>query len=470
MLDALAERLFARIKTGSPKSPFTSLRSPAAPSPLPAPEGTPSPDQSHNSLPTLPQPSPTSGQICRVGSLTSLSSSSGSLTSLPTSCTTLNYDSEAADNQFSQVFSEDEFENIDAEGAEFADSYDNINDKRGSKVPYTIEDKLIVNGPIMQLLDWRLLAPLKSELFRLKRKKNGTGFKKHADLVFNKFKEMIKAVIRSLVAKQNNYKGGSLTHRYFWCAYDLTRKRRANHVQNWRKSKCPKDLIYGGRDEFIATYGDPWSLNEKYTKSKRKRRRKRRKELSFEACDSTDPVVAKNPASTITEPAVVANSPAARITEPAVVANSPAARITEPVVAKITEPPALFTDEFLEDSFDDEFDDAFDVFESPKGLTGSFTCAGCGEVFERKDALPRNNAEWSDDGDDLRCARCFDQRIREEFLPEVRDYDTPSSRLTIAMTHHHHDSPSPRLTINRSTSTLQGKKKQGSRKRSKNES
>ena len=254
LLDTLVDRLYARINAGGCGGvrPNFLRQRPAVPSsssPLPTQKHTPIPFPVHNSLPTL-----------TASSEESLSRSS--------TATTLGYDSEV-EHPFSQEFSEDD---VDSDRTDFVTSYDSIIVKRGAKVEYTEEDKLVVNFPIMRLIDSTLLAPIKSTLFMFQRKKGSKEFKKNADMVFDKFKEIVKPVIRGLVTRGRDVTG-NVVLRYFWCAYDLVRKRRANHIQSWRTNNYPKDLIYGGRDQFVATYGDPWALNQNRNKKRRKRKR-----------------------------------------------------------------------------------------------------------------------------------------------------------------------------------------------------
>ena len=206
------------------------------------------------------------------------------------SLTTLDYSSSTEDPQEQE---ESQFPDVEDDVEDdFDQSYDAIKMRRGAKVHYLPEDKLVVNLPIMRHLDSRLLAPVQTVLFQHGRKKDGS-FKKRPHLVFDKLKEEIKPVVRKLVAKAKG-PSANLHHRYFWCAYDLIRKRRANHIQSWRNDKVPKELIYGGREQFISTYGDPWSVAPK------NRKRKRRTRKLFDENKNSD---AKN-TSTKTQPVV----------------------------------------------------------------------------------------------------------------------------------------------------------------------
>ena len=159
------------------------------------------------------------------------------------------------------------------------DSYDSIKLKRGAKVSYSVEDRLAVTPAVLALLDWRYLAPKQSSLYLQGQTKKNGDFLKHVALDFNKLKELIKPTIRDLAGRCVN--GGNKTHqRFFWAAYDVVRKRRANHVQSWRRCNHPRDLIYGGKKEFIQMFGNPWA-NSKRKKKRRKRRRSVKSTLQF---------------------------------------------------------------------------------------------------------------------------------------------------------------------------------------------
>ena len=151
--------------------------------------------------------------------------------------------------------------------------YDGIKNKRGHKIVYTCEDRTEVTVPILTFLDSRFLAPVQSVLYPQGQKNRNGEFKKYAPLDFDCFKNMIKGIIRELAADND---GPQIYQRLFWAAYDVARKRRANHLQSWRLHGYPKDLIYGGKREFIEKHGDPWAKN----KCKRKRKRRRRKKYS----------------------------------------------------------------------------------------------------------------------------------------------------------------------------------------------
>ena len=460
MLDALAERLFARVHAGGSGSKFViAKQNPAAPSQSPinpaAPSQSPVTPQKPPvlNLPTTEEASfldkalsrsssgvttadseslsRSSSLIANYGSDSSQSSSLSRSSSLAT-----NYGSDSQTTDDGDAPSQ-------SLASESFDAYDLIKLKRGAKVVYTADDKLVVNTPLMELLDGTLLAPIKSILFMHPRKRHCDDLAKNAQMNFDEFKALIKSLIRSLVAKNSNAENPNLAQTYFWCAYDLVRKRRANHTQSWRRFGCPKDLIYGGKAKFIATYGDPWTNNPRYKKNKTRRRRK--KKLIF---GKKPPAHAKITArisnksdgrahATITAP--ISNTPSghahAAINAPKTNGHSienPA--VTETTVLKhdsVFDPfNGAFNSAFDADPFNDD-DIQFDLFAVQDGANSQlpndnlFYCIGCGKPFEQKDAFPRNNAEWNSDssssGVDLRCARCFDRHTREKYLSEVNN-------------------------------------------------
>ena len=441
MLDAVAARLLARINVGSNQSASPSQQSPAAPSQSPVQSSEESLSRS-SSLATLhsAQFTPIEQQ---VQSLPSAADDGASSLSRSSSLNTLMTDESEEESQFP--------DNLDDNLEEFTMSYDGITSKRGSRVLYREEDKVIVNFPLMNLLDAKYLAPITSVLFMHQRKKGSAEFKKNADLRFEQFKTMVKRLIRTLVSEGYNPRPGNLAHRYFWCAYDIVRKRRANHVQSWRTRHCPKDLIYGGKEWFIATYGDPWSNNRQYTKKKVRSKKKKRlttRQLSFLNSNQDNVQQLRNkrvdkPGSRITKPGASITKPDASIAKPLIA--KPDASIASPVAQKprasITEPVQL-DDETLASFEADPFDDGIDCVEaalcndnigfnidddnaSHQLLSkGFFTCAGCCNNIERADGFPKCNEEWAmenNDGVDLRCKRCFDELTRNTFLPELNE-------------------------------------------------
>ena len=134
------------------------------------------------------------------------------------------------------------------------DAYDAIvPHRRGNQQMYHPSDKDIVNRPVMVMLDALYLAPIPSNLFCRKKRKGSNEFKRNADLKFKMLKALLKPTIRRLV-RDSHLRQPDLETRFFWCAYDLVRKRRANHIQSWRRNQRPLELIYGGQEEYNATY------------------------------------------------------------------------------------------------------------------------------------------------------------------------------------------------------------------------
>ena len=170
------------------------------------------------------------------------------------------------------VYDDEDTESADSNDDEDDDEgagYDGIKHKRGKKSVYTCQDRTDVTAPVLTFLDSSFLAPPQSELYPQGQKKRNGDFKKYAPLDFDCFKDKIKGIIRGLAANSDAPK---IHQRLFWAAYDVVRKRRANHMQCWRLYGYPKDLIYGGKKEFIEKHGDPWAKK----KHKRKRKRRRR--------------------------------------------------------------------------------------------------------------------------------------------------------------------------------------------------
>ena len=120
MLDALADRLFVRFNQAG-KSPFGSPAS-FSRSPLSANAGaTPS-----------PQIRPDRVEFVDEASI----SRSSSLSTLPASSASSDLEDDLADDRM-----------------QFAHSYDSISDRRGDRIDYESEDKLVVNSPVMQKID-----------------------------------------------------------------------------------------------------------------------------------------------------------------------------------------------------------------------------------------------------------------------------------------------------------------------------
>ena len=339
-----------------------------------------------------------------------------------------------------ELFRSDDEDGDDAQNKEanFL-TYDSITDKRGDRVKYDQGDKVMVNMPLMELLDAQFLAPLQSTLFSFQKKNDGRGaYKSYQSLQFFEFKMKIKPLIRSLCSRSDSLHT-NLAARYFWCAYDLVRKRRANHIQSWRIYKCPKDLIYGGREEFIKKHGDPWANNPLFLVTrKKKRRRKRKLQYPLNQQPQRDESVVQ-PAALITQPVFSSTSETLPTVKPVLPEASgggdgdpdpaqfrttikqPAALITHPVfssasetlsTAKIVLPEANGGGggdpdpaQFRADPFADDAD--------------VFRCVGCQNNFPKLDAFPRSHTEWATPTVDLRCRSCFDQYTKRDLLPQV---------------------------------------------------
>lgn len=161
------------------------------------------------------------------------------------------------------------------------DAYEAIRKKRGGKIAYSVEDRIAVTPTVLAELDWRYLAPQQSSIYPQGRTKRNGHARKHLTLDFDEFKKLVKPIIRDLAGRCVN--GGKNVHqRFFWAAYDVARKRRANHVQHWRLHNQPRDLIYGGRAKYIELYGDPWAKSNRKSKKRRRRKRRSVKNLTFD--------------------------------------------------------------------------------------------------------------------------------------------------------------------------------------------
>ena len=122
------------------------------------------------------------------------------------------------------------------------------------------DDADVVRRPVLRLLDSKYLAPhpnVENKLFKKRFKvttdSEGTRtLKKYKDLVMREFRQLVRHVIRRLTSrhlprlqeKDPNLTYDELRRRYFLAALKITKKRRANHVQNWRINKCHKPKIY----------------------------------------------------------------------------------------------------------------------------------------------------------------------------------------------------------------------------------
>ena len=112
------------------------------------------------------------------------------------------------------------------------------------------QDKDRVRNRVLRDIDATHLAPRRSPLFRrmYKKVKNADGsrsLKKNADIVMSRFRRLMKNTLRPFLTglgQQNPL----YAERLFYAALAIVKKRRANHVQAWRKFGRSKRLIYGG--------------------------------------------------------------------------------------------------------------------------------------------------------------------------------------------------------------------------------
>ena len=335
---------------------------------------------------------------------------------------------------------------------DFAECYDDIVAiyKCSKKKLYKDKDKEVVRGPVMQRLDPLELAPFKSRLFRrMPKVGDPTSLKKNADLVFSEFKEIVRDIIRQLCAESKSTEP-FLDQRYFWCAYDLVRKRRANHVQSWRLYDRPSNFTYGGKSLYEATYGTLKPLPKKVKKRRRERgkknrrgksggQRKRRvaKELVF--CDR----VVGTPT-----PDEDADVPPCMEDESQAISSPPAnIRRDGSVISAMDDSTTICYESEKEfDPFSDlelscetltceECGSLFDTnnaFCAGKycqactvlrgDLRGDLLCSTCVKSLTPDEAFPKGNSEWHDGCTDVYCETCYARFVREQMLPSVNEH------------------------------------------------
>ena len=80
---------------------------------------------------------------------------------------------------------------------DYGSSYDAMSvNSRGTRVPYSLDDRTLVTSPVLTKIDAELLAPLQSILY-LKGKMTKAGvMKKYEEFDFDTFKNIIKETIR----------------------------------------------------------------------------------------------------------------------------------------------------------------------------------------------------------------------------------------------------------------------------------
>ena len=338
----------------------------------------------------------------------------------------------------------------------FADCYDGIVPMfRGSKKKlYKAEDKLVVRGPIMKLLDPLFLAPFKSPLFRRHAKQHEpSALKQNADLCFKEFKEKIKETIRLLCANSKS-KEPFLEQRYFWCAYDLVRKRRANQIQKWRLHGRPCNFCYGGKDLYEATYG---KIKANPIQQSRKRTRITKKKIMF----SELPPEIRSQYNEISRELEIRRDIAdlSRDLDAEEAAEVAAAAASHPAPESRSSPPppeinrhsetwcsdstmdygdsAAEVDPFFETNKDDELQcsprecerchSKFDWNNSDgdqqkfcRRCAEECKCEVCGKKLTALTAFPKGNMDWSG-GEEKQswCSDCYGKIVRDKMLPEV---------------------------------------------------
>ena len=135
-------------------------------------------------------------------------------------------------------------------------------------------DKRIVTAPILAKIDAEYLAlhpSVRNTLFRRKFKRlrgpNGERMlKKNKDIVIPIFKQLVGPVLKRLTLRHLRSEQAVdpavsyniLWRRFYYAALQVTKKRRANHIQSWRGEVAGthKPLIYSGghqRDDFTPT-------------------------------------------------------------------------------------------------------------------------------------------------------------------------------------------------------------------------
>ena len=289
----------------------------------------------------------------------------------------------------------------------------------------------------MRLLDATLLAPLTSPLFRrFVKKSDPSSLKLNAEIVFDDFKHRIRGTIRDLCAKANSA-DPFLDQRYFWCAYDLVRKRRANHIQSWRKHGMPSNFTYGGKAAYEAIYG---KLKEA-PKQKRRPRASRKKKL-FPA-----PTPAPAPTSTSPPPPQLR-----RLSIDKVFSDSDDETYEDEESDKVmqeeeSQEPSDF-DPFENVDLMEEFVQCancqrlFDWNNSFRGdqeppkfcdrcQSEEFvcTCESCGKKLTARQGYPKGNSSWaSGEHGKSWCATCYSKVLHEQIIPQYNEFIAEQER------------------------------------------
>ena len=323
-------------------------------------------------------------------------------------------------------------EELDEEN--YASCYNEISPvfKVSKKKLYKECDKEVVRNPIMTLLDPLLLAPFKSPLFRrFAKASDPSSLKQNPDICFEDFKERIRDTIRTLCAKTNSTEP-FLDQRYFWCAYDLVRKRRANHVQSWRNKGRPSNFTYGGRDIYEATYG-PIEPNPPHQFLSRKKR-KTKKQLFAAPAPTPAPTRPPFPTSPDAPPEILRHSPDVLSDT-----DEDTMDYVEESQVPVDESPLPEFDPF-EDADLLEFahkrcekcnrlfdwNNSFCPDDAPPKLCPRCEriqtvckCLDCGKTLTAGTAFPKGNMHWA--GSDVKknwCGVCYAKMLRDKVLPE----------------------------------------------------
>ena len=177
--------------------------------------------------------------------------------------------------------------------------------KKRKRTPSQLsKDKNRIRRAVLRTLDAKYLAPLNSPLFRRQFKvqpnPDGThSLKKNPDIVVKLLKRVIKPVLRQIIGNVEMGQQQVLL-RFYNAALQIVKKRRANHVQQWRQKARSMRLIYDRTGRFI--YGNrvlnpatddndeqesqcssppPSPTAAPAQQRKRKRKRKRKRVLDF---------------------------------------------------------------------------------------------------------------------------------------------------------------------------------------------
>ena len=136
--------------------------------------------------------------------------------------------------------------------------------RRKKSQPQLKADRRLVAGPVLRQLDTKYLAALRSPLFRRRYKKQhnpdgSRSLKKNADIVIKFFNRLIKPILQSILGDAA-MKDKELVKRYYDAALVVVKKRRANHLQEWRLKGRSMPLRYDPMRQFALTKANnSWS-------------------------------------------------------------------------------------------------------------------------------------------------------------------------------------------------------------------